>query len=92
MSAAEHLAVGKAFLTGLGAPRSLRRGREVLEPLAQRWNAQAALMLPEASAEAGETGTAYDLAIRAMAGGGADAIGLADELEGRLPLERILSA
>ncbi|MEM6546941.1 MAG: hypothetical protein AAF713_04285 [Pseudomonadota bacterium] len=47
-SAAEHLAVGKAFLTGLGAPRSLRRGREVLEPLAQRWNAQAALMLPEA--------------------------------------------
>lgn len=89
---ATRLRVGEALVTGVGAPRSVETGRTLLAPLADRWDARAALLSARADRAAGDMQAAYAMALRAMAGGEAAAIGLADELEAEMPLVAVLSA
>lgn len=84
------LRVGRALLTGIGAPRVPAEGAALLEPLAEGWNAEAAGLLADAALDAGEDQRAYAMALRAMAGGEAGAAAIADELETRLPLADVL--
>ncbi len=87
------LRVGRALVTGIGAPRSIDAGWALLAPLADQWNASAALLAGQASQDAGDPQTAYAMALRAMASGGEPgAIALADELEPALPLIAVLAA
>ena len=89
---AARLRIGRALLTGVGAPRSLVEGRALLAPLANDWNPEAALLLADTAAEDGDRQGAYALALRALAGGATGAGALADELETTLPLADILAA
>lgn len=82
--AADRLAVGRALMTGIGAPRDRTAARALLEPLAAEWNAEAAMLLAEGLAAAGDPAAAYPFALRAMAGGVPGAIGLGDRLEATL--------
>jgi hypothetical protein len=86
------LRVGEALVTGVGAPRAVAAGRALLAPLAEEWDARAALLTARADREAGDLQAAYSMALRAMAGGESAAIGLADELEAELPLVVVLNA
>ncbi len=86
------LRVGQALVTGVGAPRAVDAGWQLLAPLADQWNAAAALMAGKASQSAGDPQVAYAMALRAMAGGEARAGALADEVEAMLPLIAVLGA
>jgi hypothetical protein len=86
------LRVGRALVTGIGAPRAIDAGWALLAPLADQWNPSAALLAGEASRDAGDPQTAYSMALRAMSGGEPGAIALADELEPTLPLVAVLAA
>jgi hypothetical protein len=86
------LRVGEALVTGIGAPRAPEAGRALLAPLAEAWNAPAALLSARAAKAAGDPQGAYAMALRAMAGGEAGAIALADALEPGLPLVAVLAA
>lgn len=89
---ATRLAVGEALVTGIGAPRSPDAGRALLAPLVEAWDARAALSSARAERALGNGEEAYAAALRAMAGGEAAAIGMADEIEADLPLAVILAA
>lgn len=86
------LRVGKALVTGIGAPRAVKAGQKLLAPLAKSWNAKAALFSARANQQNGNLKAAYVMALRAMAGGLDQAIGLADEIEADLPLVVVLNA
>ena len=86
------LRVGAALLTGLGAPRSISHGQALLQPLADAWNAEAALLLAEALTEDGDPAAAYAMALRAAAGGQSRGITLADSLEEQMGAEALLAA
>jgi TPR repeat protein len=86
------LRVGAALLSGLGAPRSVAHGQELLLPLASDWHAEASLLLAEALAEDGEDEQAYHLALRAAAGGETRGMTLADNLEETLDPGFVLGA
>ncbi|MFK7941574.1 MAG: hypothetical protein AB8B85_01470 [Paracoccaceae bacterium] len=86
------LRVGEALLTGLGAPRSVADGVALLSPLANDWNGDAALLVAGALVETGDTATGYPMTLRALAGGGSGAIGLADAMESAMTVEAILAA
>ena len=47
------LRVGEALVTGIGAPRAVEVGRALLAPLAEVWNAPAALLTARAAQAAG---------------------------------------
>lgn len=83
----ERLAVGRALVTGDGAPRAPAAGAQVLKPLAEAWNGEANLALARTATGA----EAYRLALRALAAGAEGAIPLADELETALEVDQILS-
>ncbi len=85
------LRVGEALLTGIGAPRSILHGEALLEPLAENWNASAALLLAEALSTDGADGDAYAMALRAAAGGETRGMTLADSLEERMGAQAVLS-
>ena len=89
---AERLAVGRALLTGIGAPLSPAEGRDLLAPLAEDWDPAAARLIAEAALEAGETARAHAMALRARAGGAAGAGALLARLEGRLDAGEIVTA
>jgi len=88
---ATRLAIGRALITGVGAPRSLEDGARLLEPLARGWNGEAASLLAEAAADFGEDTLGYEMALIALAAGDMSALGTADELEGRLDIAQILA-
>lgn len=92
MDEADALKVGEALITGVGAPRSLNDGVRLLMPLADSWNGEAALIVAEANEHQGDMAGAYDMALRAMAGGEAAAISIADNAEADLGAEAILAA
>jgi hypothetical protein len=89
---AARLRVGEALVTGVGAPRAIGPGLTLLMPLAEQWNAPAALATARAAQSNEDAQTAYVMALRAMAGGETGAIGLADEVEPKLPLIVVLGA
>ncbi len=92
MDEAARIEAGQALITGVGAPRARAEGIALLAPLAEAWNAEAALLVAEAEAETGDAATAYAMALRAMAGGAAGAIGLADGIESRLSPAEVIAA
>lgn len=92
LNAKTRLRVGEALITGVGAPRVVAKGRALLAPLADNWNAEAALLVARAAYEMGEPASAYAMTLVAMAGGLSEAIGLANKLEAELPLTTVLTA
>ncbi|MGF1502552.1 MAG: hypothetical protein ACFBSD_12115 [Paracoccaceae bacterium] len=86
----DRLRIGRALVSGVGAPRAVDAGVELLAPLARDWNAEAALPVAEVLAETGRMDEAYQAALVAMAGGTHGALGLADRLERDLPVARVL--
>lgn len=85
------LRVGAALVTGIGAPRVPSIGRDLLAPLVERWEPKAALLTARANRGMGESEAAYEMALRALAGGAGGALSLVDALEAELPLAAILS-
>lgn len=89
---AQRLMAGKALITGVGAPKALNEGIALLAPLADAWNADAALVSAQGLKALGDSSGAYEMALRAMAGGASGAIGLADALEAQMELGDVLTA
>lgn len=87
----DRLSVGKALVSGLGAPLAPVEGRALLTPLANAWNGEAAAALA-ASYEAADPAMAYAMALRAMAARAAGAAGIADRIEASMPLADVLAA
>ncbi|MEM0987518.1 MAG: hypothetical protein AAGK00_01460 [Pseudomonadota bacterium] len=92
MDDATKLSVGRALMTGVGAPRSLSDGEALLTPLVEAWNAEAALIMADALSQAGPSLEAYAAAMVATAGGESRAIGIADRLEADMRTQEILDA
>ena len=88
---ATRLKIGRALLTGIGAPRSLEDGGELLLPLAQNWNGEAAALLADAAESVGENKIGYEMALIAIAQGEVGAMSTADALESKLPLGEVLA-
>lgn len=84
-------AVGVALATGIGAPRNLALARDVLRPLADAGDTQAAIVLAEALTRTAPL-DAYAMARTASAAGVRGAAGLMDEIEAGLSLADILGA
>lgn len=92
LSDEDRMAVGKALSTGYGAPLAPELGEQVLTPLIEAWNGEAAMIAAEAKIAAGGAELdAYGYAVAAGAGGADGAGGLAEMLEGRLPVREILA-
>ncbi len=92
LSEGDRLSIGRALLTGIGAPRSVADGQALLMPLADDWNGNAAELIAEALEEAGDEKGAYAMALRAMSAGSSAAIGIADTLEPEMSLSDVLAA
>ncbi|MEM7210389.1 MAG: hypothetical protein AAF479_00635 [Pseudomonadota bacterium] len=88
---AERLRVGRALVTGFGAPLAPREGQALLMPLADGWNGEAASALAS-SLEETEPAQAYEMVLRALAAGERGVAGLADRIEARMSLSDVLSA
>lgn len=84
------LAVGTALITGRGAPKSVAKGRAILEPLAQAGDTAAALQLARALQD-DDPKTAYHDALLAAAGGEDGAMALVDGLEEKLDTPTVLA-
>lgn len=89
---AARLRVGEALLTGLGAPRSVRDGVALLQPLAQAWNADAAMLIARAMLESRNPRAGYLMVLRALAGDRSGAIGIADSMESAMDVAEVLAA
>lgn len=87
----DRLSVGKALVTGLGAPLAPVEGRALLTPLADTWNGEAAAALA-ASYEASNPAKAYDMALRALAANQVGIAGVVDRVEAGMPLSDVLAA
>ncbi|MEM6678376.1 MAG: hypothetical protein AAF675_10955 [Pseudomonadota bacterium] len=92
LSPAERLALGRALLTGEGAPRSREAAIALLEGLSSAGDSDAALLLAEAYAAGRVYDRAYASALQAMAGGKAAAVPMADAMEAKLDLAAIIAA
>ncbi|MBK1667635.1 hypothetical protein CKO28_06255 [Rhodovibrio sodomensis] len=84
--------VGRALVTGVGAPRDLATGRQLLGPMARNGDGEAAAVLAEALAQEDMNLPAYRYALRAQRGGRTDGMAIADTLERRLSAGDILKA
>lgn len=89
---ATRLKIGRALVTGVGAPRSVGSGIDMLSPLVEAWNADAALLVADASASVGDYEDAYIAALVALAQGNVGAMSTADAMEAELPLATVLDA
>ncbi|MEM9138634.1 MAG: hypothetical protein AAGB15_02295 [Pseudomonadota bacterium] len=89
---AARLKIGRALVTGVGAPLSVVDGIGMLSPLVEKWNAEAAALVASASAAIGEEEDAYIAALVALAGGDVSAMSTADAMEAELPLSEVLDA
>lgn len=88
---ATRMKIGKALLTGIGAPRSVEAGGELLIPLAKNWNGEAAALVADAAGDFGEHKIGYEMALIAIAQGESSAMGAADSLETDLSLADALA-
>ncbi len=82
----EAFAHGRALITGIGAPRSIGAGLNLLAPLARDGNADASLLIASA-VETARPEDAYAHALRAAAANRPGALALLDRLERALPYE-----
>ncbi|MEM7056896.1 MAG: hypothetical protein AAF557_04860 [Pseudomonadota bacterium] len=88
---AARMKIGRALLTGIGAPRSIEDGGQLLIPLARNWNGEAAALVAGAAGDFGEHKIGYEMALIAMAQGESSAMSAADNLELDLSLEEALA-
>lgn len=86
---ARNLDVGRALLSGVGAPRNVTLGLRLLDPLAKDGNSEAAYLMAGAMA-ATQPDIAYRLALSAAAKGQSGALSLLSDLEDTLPLALML--
>ena len=91
LSDADKRAVGTALITGIGAPRNVTAGADLLEGLASAGDADTALVLANALAESAPP-RAYALALIAGKAGTTGAATLMDRLEADIDLATILDA
>lgn len=88
---ATRMKIGKALLTGIGAPRSVEAGGELLIPLANNWNGEAAALVADAAGDFGEYAIGYEMALIALAQGESSAMSAADDLETDLSMTDALA-
>ncbi len=86
---ARNLEVGRALLSGVGAPRNLTLGLRLLDPLSKEGNAEASALMAEAMQEVNPE-TAYRLSLHASSNGVAGALSLLNALENALSLSQML--
>jgi hypothetical protein len=86
---ARNLDVGRALLTGIGAPRNETLGLRLLDPLAKQGNADAIALMAVAMAD-DTPDVAYRLALSAASNKAPGALALLSDLEGKLTLPQIL--
>ncbi len=86
---ARNLDVGRALLSGVGAPRNTTLGLRLLDPLAKEGNAQATSLMANAM-QSFDPETAYRLALHASSKGQSGSLSLLNELEDELSLAQIL--
>lgn len=83
------LEVGRALVTGIGAPRNTGLGLRLLDPLAKEGNAEATALMAQTMAKT-QPDTAYRLALHAASKGQPGALGLLGDIEKSLPLTTII--
>ncbi len=81
--------VGKALLTGIGAPRNTTLGLRLLDPLAKEGNADATALMADAM-QTSNPSVAYRLALHATSKGKAGSLSLLNDLEDDLTLAQML--
>jgi len=86
----DRLRAGRAMISGVGAPRLADLGAEILRPLAEAGNGEAALLIARELAQS-DAPTAYRFALLAGASGETAALGLMDQIEGKLPLPDVIA-
>ena len=86
---ARNLDVGRALLSGVGAPRNTTLGLRLLDPLAKEGNAEATSLMAEAM-QYSNAATAYRLALHASANGQTGSLSLLNDLEDALSLNELL--
>lgn len=89
LPSARNLEVGRALLSGIGAPRNTTLGLRLLDPLAKEGNPEATALMAEAMQE-NAPDTAYRLALHATSKGQRGALSLMNKLEDKLSLPQIL--
>ncbi|MDG1084793.1 MAG: hypothetical protein P8P35_11915, partial [Planktotalea sp.] len=89
LPAARNLDVGRALLSGVGAPRNTTLGLRLLDPLAKEGNAEATSLMAEAMQYSNAV-TAYRLALHASANGQTGSLSLLNDLEDALSLNQLL--
>lgn len=88
---AEALAIGRALMTGIGAPRNPTQGLRLLLPLARGGNTEASLLIAEGVAES-QPANAYAHALRAAAANEPGALAVLDRIERNLPYADVIAA
>lgn len=83
--------LGRALITGIGAPRNPARGLRFLAPLARQGNTDASLLIAQSVADSFPA-DAYAHALRAAAAGKPGALALLDRVERDLPYADIIAA
>jgi|GEM_PF-1978597 len=86
----DRMTAGRAIITGVGAPKLANLGAEILRPLADAGNGEAALLVANALANK-DPATAYRFAIIAGAANETAALGLMDKLESKLALPDVIA-
>ena len=89
LPSARNLEVGKALLSGVGAPRNVTLGLRLLDPLAKEGNSQATALMAKAM-QSSNPSVAYRLALHATSKGEAGSLSLLNTLEDKLTLAQIL--
>jgi hypothetical protein len=84
-----NLDVGRALLSGVGAPRNTTLGLRLLDPLAKEGNAEATSLMADAMKGTDPT-IAYRLALHASANGKPASLSLLNDLEDQLQLNEML--
>jgi TPR repeat protein len=87
----DRLAAGRALLTGIGAPRNIALGVQVLTPLIDAGAAEPARLAADALLQS-DPDRAYQFALTAAAAGDGSAIGLLDRAEDTLDFARVMKA
>ena len=90
LSKERSLDVGRALLTGIGAPRNTQLGLRLLDPLSKEGNPQATALMAEALQHT-NVANAYRLALHATSQGQSHSLSLLNDLEDRLNLTEVLA-
>lgn len=81
--------VGRALLSGVGAPRNATLGLRLLDPLAKEGDPRATALMAQAM-QGSNPDTAYRLALHASSNGQAGSLSLMNDLEDDLTLDQLL--